>query len=128
VPELILGPVLRYVGVHEATVWVETDAPCTVEVLDHREETFTVEGHHYALVCVAGLAPGETHSYHVRLDGHPAWPRTDDDFPPPVIRTLPASRTRFQRTLTKRGASSTPSSRSPMSSKVGRTRAGPTCC
>ena len=30
---LILGPLLRYVGETEATVWVETDAPCTVEVL-----------------------------------------------------------------------------------------------
>jgi hypothetical protein len=25
VPHLILGPHLRYVGEHEATVWVETD-------------------------------------------------------------------------------------------------------
>jgi hypothetical protein len=36
VPELILGPVLRYVGIDAATVWVEADAPCQVEVLGHR--------------------------------------------------------------------------------------------
>ena len=29
--ELILGPLLRYVGERDATVWVETDGPCEVE-------------------------------------------------------------------------------------------------
>jgi hypothetical protein len=77
------------VGADDATVWVETDAPCTVEVLGNREHTFTVEGHHYALVCVEGLAPGEAHPYDVRLDGRRAWPLPDDDFPAPVIRTPP---------------------------------------
>jgi PhoD-like phosphatase len=85
--DLLLGPVLRYVGTKDATVWVETDAPCTVEVLGHRETTFTVGGHHYALVCIAGLSPGEAHPYEVRLDGRRAWPLPDDDFPTPVIRT-----------------------------------------
>ena len=42
--ELILGPMLRYVSETEATVWVETDAPCEVEVLGRRERTFCVEG------------------------------------------------------------------------------------
>jgi PhoD-like phosphatase len=87
-PELILGPVLRHVGTDEATVWVETDAPCDVEVLGHGEPTFTVERHHYALVCIEGLAPGEVHSYEVRLDGRPVWPPPDYDFPAPAIRTL----------------------------------------
>ena len=31
--ELVLGPLLRYVGETEATVWVETDEPCEVEIL-----------------------------------------------------------------------------------------------
>jgi hypothetical protein len=31
-PELILGPLLRYAGKTDATVWVETDAACEVEV------------------------------------------------------------------------------------------------
>ena len=29
---LLLGPLLRYVSEHEASVWVETDSPCAVEV------------------------------------------------------------------------------------------------
>lgn len=58
-PQLVLGPVLRYVGKDDATVWVETDQPCVVEVLGHGERTFTVEGHHYGLVCVGGLRPGD---------------------------------------------------------------------
>ena len=33
-PNLVLGPLLRYVSTTEATVWVETDAPCEVTVLD----------------------------------------------------------------------------------------------
>ena len=86
--DLVLGPILRYVGAHEATVWVETDAPCEVEVLGHTDRTFTVEGHHYALVCVAGLAPGKTHPYDVRLDGRRVWPPPGDDFPAPAIRTI----------------------------------------
>jgi hypothetical protein len=87
-PELVLGPVLRYVGRDEATIWVETDAPCEVEILGHRERTFTIDGHHYALVCVRGLAPGRVHPYDVRLDGGKVWPPPDYDFPPPAIRTL----------------------------------------
>ncbi len=58
VADLILGPMLRHVGPTSATIWVETDAPCTVEVLGHRARTFTVAGHHYALVIVEGLAAG----------------------------------------------------------------------
>jgi hypothetical protein len=88
-PALLLGPLLRYVGRDDATVWVETDAPCEVEVLGHRDRTFTVAGHHYALVCVSGLSPGRIHPYDVRLDGSAAWPPPDYEFPPPAIRTPP---------------------------------------
>ena len=38
---LILGPIVRYVGTTEATVWVETDSRCEVEVLGHRAATFS---------------------------------------------------------------------------------------
>ena len=34
-PGLVLGPLLRYTGESEATVWVETDTACEVEVLGH---------------------------------------------------------------------------------------------
>lgn len=79
---------LRYVGAEEATVWVETSEPCEVEVLGHRARTFSMEGHHYALVAVSGLEPGESHEYEVLLDGERRWPEADSPFPPSVIRTV----------------------------------------
>jgi hypothetical protein len=85
---LVLGPLLRYVGETEATVWVETDAPCEVEVLGRREPTFTVEEHHYALVRLEGLEPGSFNEYGVSLDGERRWPPADSDLPPSAIRTL----------------------------------------
>jgi hypothetical protein len=48
---------------------VETDAPCEVEVLGHGERTFTVAGHHYALVRIENLRRREVHPYDVRADG-----------------------------------------------------------
>jgi hypothetical protein len=33
-PDLVLGPPLRYTSEADATVWFETDAACEVEVLD----------------------------------------------------------------------------------------------
>jgi hypothetical protein len=88
--ELVLGPALRYVSQTEATVWVETDGPCTVEVLGHEARTFAVEGHHYALVRIEGLDPGSLSPYEVRIDGTRAWPPPGDPFPQCAIRTLPA--------------------------------------
>jgi hypothetical protein len=87
-PELVLGPILRYVSDTEAIVWVETDDACEVEVLDHRARTFGVEGHHYALVGVEGLEPGTTYEYGVSLDGEARWPDPGSEFPPSIIRTV----------------------------------------
>ena len=87
-PEIVLGPLHRFVGETEATVWVETSHPCEVEVLGQRARTFHVEGHHYALVILEGLEPGLTYPYEVRLDGELRWPQADSPFPPSVIRTL----------------------------------------
>jgi PhoD-like phosphatase len=88
VPALILGPVLRYVDETEATIWVETDAPCTVEILGHEQPTFHVAGHHYALVHVTGLEAGSTNPYEVRLDGERHWPdEAPEGFPQSVVRT-----------------------------------------
>jgi hypothetical protein len=88
VPQLILGPMLRHVTETSATIWVETDSSCEVEVLGHVARTFCVEGHHYALVIVEGLQPGSVSPYEVLLDGAPAWPLPDSPFPPSVVRTL----------------------------------------
>ncbi|MDQ3670642.1 MAG: alkaline phosphatase family protein [Actinomycetota bacterium] len=85
---LVLGPLLRHIGPVDATIWVETDGPCEVEVLGHRERTFHVEGHHYALVTVEGLEPGTTREYEVALDGEKVWPEDGSRFPPSVIRTI----------------------------------------
>ena len=84
---LILGPLLRYAGEDEATVWVETDAVCEVEVLGARQRTFRVDGHHYALVHCTGLEPAATIPYEVRLDGARVWPQGGSEFPPSVVRT-----------------------------------------
>jgi hypothetical protein len=88
VADLILGPMLRDVGPSSATIWVETDAPCAVEVLGHRALTFTVAGHHYALVMVEGLAAGSCTEYQVHVDGVRRWPPVDTEFPPSVIRPV----------------------------------------
>jgi hypothetical protein len=88
---LVLGPLLRYVGTTTATVWVETDAAATAEVLGHRASTFCVEGHHYALVQLEDLQPGTVHPYQLRLDGHRVWPPADGR-PDPVIRTREGER------------------------------------
>ena len=87
-PQLLLGPALRHVGQDDATVWVETDRPCVVEILGQQEPTWCVAGHHYALVVLSGLPAGQSIGYDVRLDGHPVWPAPDDPRPHPRIRTL----------------------------------------
>jgi hypothetical protein len=88
VPLLVLGPLLRYVGETEATVWVETDKPCEVTILGRTEPTFHVEGHNYALIYIEGLEPGSATPYEVHLDGEKVWPdEKDDHFPRSLIRT-----------------------------------------
>ncbi|MEO8693947.1 MAG: alkaline phosphatase family protein [Acidimicrobiales bacterium] len=79
---------LRHVTSTSATIWVETDASCTVEILGCESRTFCVEGHHYALIVLEGLAPGSTTPYQVHLDGSRQWPPFDSALPPSVIRTL----------------------------------------
>ena len=87
-PKLVLGPLLRYVGETQATVWVETDDAARVEVLVSpggpgqeadggtrgQAPTFQVQGHHYALVLIDGLEPDRVYTYRVELDGEPVWP------------------------------------------------------
>jgi len=87
-PRLLLGPLLRYVDDSSATVWVETDRPCEVRVLSARARTWTVHGHHYALLVVADLEPGTVTPYQVHLDDEQVWPEPDGDLPPSVIRTF----------------------------------------
>ena len=81
--QLVVGPVLRRVDDGQATVWLETDGPCTVDIAGTTCETFTICGHHYAVVIVTGLTAGEATPYEVRLDGERVWPLADA--PPSVI-------------------------------------------
>src|SRR5690242_2194884 len=91
-PELVLGPLLRYVAETEATIWVETDRSCQVGILGHQAQTFEVAGHHYALVMIGDLQPGQEHEYQVALDGTVRWPEPGSDFPPSVLRTTDPDR------------------------------------
>jgi hypothetical protein len=88
-PNLVLGPLLRYVGEACAVVWVETDGECEVAVLGTTSSTFTVAGHHYAVVRSEGLTPGRRYSYEVELDGERVWPLPDSPFPPSSFRARP---------------------------------------
>mgnify|MGYP002716661404 CR=1 FL=1 len=89
---LVLGPLLRFVGEHHASIWVQTSGPARVSVVvdghTHDAATFVVEGHHYALVVVGGLAPGRTYAYSVHVDDAQVWPLADGTFPEPTIATL----------------------------------------
>jgi hypothetical protein len=83
---LLLGPLVRHAGEDECSVWIETDAPCHVEVRPGgADRTFSVEGHHYALVHVTGLPPDAATPYEVLLDGERVWPLPGE--PPSVLRT-----------------------------------------
>ena len=64
--ELVLGPLLRYVGGHIAVFWVETDAPCEVRGAgrDARARSRS-EGHHYGVVQIREPRAG----HHVRVRG-----------------------------------------------------------
>ncbi|MDG6104437.1 alkaline phosphatase family protein [Dactylosporangium aurantiacum] len=90
---LLLGPVLRRVEGDRATIWVETSHPATVEVdaapAGGSARTFTVHGHHYALVVVSGLPQDAVTPYRVRIDGDEVWPLPGDTSPPSAIRTRP---------------------------------------
>jgi len=84
---LVLGPMLRYVGQHCATVWVETERAGVVQVLGASANTFHVSGHHYALVVLEDLEPGAEVPYTVTVDGETVWPEPGSTFPPSLIRT-----------------------------------------
>jgi hypothetical protein len=87
-PALVLGPMLRYADETQATIWVETDRECLVEILGRQARTFEVAGHHYGLVVLDGLPPGSEQEYAVTLDGIVRWPLAGGGLPPSVLRTL----------------------------------------
>lgn len=88
---ILVGPLLRYVGSTQATIFVETDAYCQVAVCAAGRRwsvpTFRAHGHHYALVLIDGLEPGSVQEYSVELDSVRVWPDPDSQFPPSRIAT-----------------------------------------
>ncbi|QKJ18034.1 alkaline phosphatase D family protein [Microbacterium hominis] len=97
---LLLGPMLRYVDETSAAIWLETRADCLVNVRvegrSWQARTFTVHGHHYALVEVDQLEPGSVSPYEVEVDGVPVWPEQGSQFPASVIATrTPGQRQRI---------------------------------
>ena len=89
---LLVGPLLRYADDTAATIWVETDRTCAVAVVvgDERfsTRTWSVHGHHYALVRIERRAPSTASEYTVELDHRRVWPPSDTSFPPSVIRVI----------------------------------------
>ncbi len=93
---LALGPLIRYVDATSASVWVETrdSSLVTLRAADRswQARTFSVHGHHYALVVVDGLEPGTIAPYTVEVDGSRVWPPAEgaegSDYPASVIATL----------------------------------------
>ena len=98
-PALVLGPLLRHVDETSATIWVETagSAAVTVRAGDEqqhvgRTRTFSVHGHHYALVHVEGMSRGSKYPYTVEVDdgsgAEQVWPEPGSPYPPSLIPTL----------------------------------------
>jgi len=95
-PRLVLGPLLRHVDETSAVVWVETSVAGEVAVrsgeVSWTAHTFTAHGHHYAVVDVDGLHPGDSLPYTVQVDGEDVWPPAGSLHPPSRIRTLDCRR------------------------------------
>ncbi len=93
---LLIGPLLRHVGEHDATIWVELDGAARVEVragsTTSAATTFHVAGHHYAIVVVEGLDGGSSMPYEVFVDGQCVWPIDGSTFPASRIRTIDRER------------------------------------
>src|SRR5688500_10348492 len=91
-PALVVGPMLRYVDSASASIFVETEVPCTVTVeaggRPYKSPTFTVHGHHYAIVDITDISQ-DVVTYAVRLDGEQVWPL--EGRPESRIRRLPDS-------------------------------------
>ena len=93
---IVLGPMVRYTSECEASMWVETRDAGEVAVITDggrwSARTFGAHGHHYALVILDGLEPGQTYGYRVEVNGEQAWPLADSPFPDPFFKTLLHSR------------------------------------
>ncbi|WP_309107480.1 alkaline phosphatase D family protein [Arthrobacter sp.] len=89
---LVLGPMMRFVDGTSASIWVETRDSARVSVRAEDKvwgaRSFSVHGHHYALVEVEGLVPGQVVSYSVEINGTRVWPDPSSGFPSSKIAAL----------------------------------------
>ncbi|MCX5382704.1 alkaline phosphatase D family protein [Streptomyces sp. NBC_00083] len=128
---LRLGPLLRYLDpCGGATVWVETDRPCTARVrcadgARGSARTFQIAGHHYALVPVTGLTPGTTTAYEVLLDGRPVWPEPGSGFPPSTLAVPVAGATALRVTFGSCRRAPDPTGTDALDALAARLAAGP---
>ncbi|WP_245650319.1 alkaline phosphatase D family protein [Millisia brevis] len=104
---LVLGPILRYVDDHRATVWFETARPATITVTTSvgvtvEDHTWGLYDHHYALLVLEGLPADTAIEYGVTVTPDPTDPTDPVDpgagpvdepvswpayGPPPIFRT-----------------------------------------
>ena len=110
-PEIVVGPLLRYVDGTDATVWLEVSAPCLVTIraggAGFSERSWGVHGHHFAVVHLCDLPVGVETPYEVHLDDVPAWP-TDPDRPSVIRTPRPSDEVRLAFGSCRRGESQTP--------------------
>lgn len=112
-PEILVGPMLRYVDSCHATVWVEVSRPCLVSICaggqQVSEQSWGVHGHHFAILHLRDLEQGVATPYEVTLDGVTAWAAGPER--PSVIRTpRPDDLVRLSFGSCRRGESQTPRS------------------
>ena len=110
-PEILVGPILRFVDRTDATVWVEVSTPCRVTIRAAHEvvteQTWGVHGHHFAILHLRNLPEGVATAYEVELDGLSVWPI--DPERPSVIGTPRVDDTvRLAFGSCRRGESQTP--------------------
>lgn len=95
--EVLVGPVLRYTDRSgTATVFLETARACTVSITTDDDRvtttpTWSVHGHHYALVVLRDLPRDRAVTYTVTLDEVPVWPLRSSSYPPSIIPPFASS-------------------------------------
>lgn len=110
-PELLVGPILRYVDRTDATVWVEVSTPCRVTIRaggqEFVDESWGVHGHHFAILHLSGLPEGTETEYEVLLDDGLVWP-TDPSRPSAIRTPRPDDKVRLSFGSCRRGEDQTP--------------------
>ena len=87
--QLVLGPLLRYTGATDATIWVQTDAACTVARLRLRGVARSRSPATTSRSCTSrAWSPARRASTRWRSTASRSGPSRTPTYPPSVIRTL----------------------------------------